>query len=452
MVYGRTFLITMGAVLLLLLERPAFTEGAPGSGTCQYELKTLGQALTLPPGFPGKSLNTYKDQLASIAQGIPLSPFPQALAGTGSVLLGFDKRTEEKTFQSVKSFITHGQFTDHVVLSIPTQTLSDDFVLKALNGMNLAGNSYLIEDKIVVNETLLLEMRLKTKRIVIAIYQKNVSEDCEDIDPEDGEKTLPQRTSTSPEAPKDFPFQSPLSVNLTGNYFFGPRLFNSLPLSIQLEKGSIQTPVTVISKKALKAQPKGNYSAHKGIDLQASTGNSVLAMADGTVYLTGWSNSAGYFVALRHENEKDETLFSLYFHLSRIEPSLKQDSPVKGGSKIGLSGCTGSSCQGAHLHVELREPLKGIIIPKGVSRRTIIFERVASVNLADYLKGASDLCQRRKTVEVENQIQVQKSKPEFLGPLSAGSCDEAFEFKIAKNYPAIQIYAVKSDSDLKSLK
>lgn len=93
----------------------------------------------------------------------------------------------------------------------------------------------------------------------------------------------------------------------------------------------------------------GAYSLgyHTGVDLQASTGTVVRAMADGVVVASDPSGSYGVNVLIKH---KDGT-YSLYAHLSSktVFPGTK----VQAGRMIGRSGSTGHST-GPHLHVEVR--------------------------------------------------------------------------------------------------
>lgn len=87
---------------------------------------------------------------------------------------------------------------------------------------------------------------------------------------------------------------------------------------------------------------------HKGVDIQASVGDTVKAAFDGKVRLTKFDrNGYGFYVIVRHDNG----LETVYGHLSRF--LVKPDQYVKAGTPIALSGNTGRST-GPHLHFETR--------------------------------------------------------------------------------------------------
>lgn len=87
---------------------------------------------------------------------------------------------------------------------------------------------------------------------------------------------------------------------------------------------------------------------HKGIDIKAPRGASVVAAADGKVVHTGYqSRGYGRFVVIDHGG-----LRTLYGHLLRI--GARVGAVVRQGDLIGLVGRTGRST-GYHLHFELRD-------------------------------------------------------------------------------------------------
>ncbi|MCD8394468.1 MAG: peptidoglycan DD-metalloendopeptidase family protein [Bacteroidales bacterium] len=87
---------------------------------------------------------------------------------------------------------------------------------------------------------------------------------------------------------------------------------------------------------------------HKGIDLKATTGDTIYAAFDGKVRLAKYEKKGyGYYLVLRHPNE----LETVYGHLSKF--LVKPDQVVKAGQPIALAGNTGRSF-GAHLHFETR--------------------------------------------------------------------------------------------------
>ncbi len=86
---------------------------------------------------------------------------------------------------------------------------------------------------------------------------------------------------------------------------------------------------------------------HEGIDFPKTTGQAVLATAEGTVIYAGAQFSGyGKVIIIEH----DYNWASLYAHLSKI--SIKNGHSVKRQQKIGEVGNTGRSSS-AHLHFEL---------------------------------------------------------------------------------------------------
>jgi len=89
--------------------------------------------------------------------------------------------------------------------------------------------------------------------------------------------------------------------------------------------------------------------AHKGVDYAAPVGTPVRATADGVVTLAGVSGGYGITIALRHAG----TYSTLYAHLSRIAPQVRNGARVRQGEVIGYVGTTGWAT-GPHLHYEFR--------------------------------------------------------------------------------------------------
>ncbi|MDH5288279.1 MAG: peptidoglycan DD-metalloendopeptidase family protein [Betaproteobacteria bacterium] len=89
--------------------------------------------------------------------------------------------------------------------------------------------------------------------------------------------------------------------------------------------------------------------AHKGVDYAAPAGTPVRATADGVVTLAGTSGGYGLTVDLRHAGAYS----TLYAHLSRIAPQVRNGARVRQGEVIGYVGATGWAT-GPHLHYEFR--------------------------------------------------------------------------------------------------
>lgn len=91
------------------------------------------------------------------------------------------------------------------------------------------------------------------------------------------------------------------------------------------------------------APTAGASSYHKGIDIAASIGTSILATKGGQVVTATYSTSAGNYIAIYHGNGT----YSYYMHCSSLSVSI--GDKVKKGQIIGKVGSTGIST-GPHLH------------------------------------------------------------------------------------------------------
>lgn len=85
---------------------------------------------------------------------------------------------------------------------------------------------------------------------------------------------------------------------------------------------------------------------HKGVDIAAAMGTPVLAALPGVVEQTGFSESYGNFVVMRHS----ERLRTTYNHCSKI--LAQEGERLAQGDRIALVGSTGIST-GPHLHFEV---------------------------------------------------------------------------------------------------
>jgi murein DD-endopeptidase MepM/ murein hydrolase activator NlpD len=100
----------------------------------------------------------------------------------------------------------------------------------------------------------------------------------------------------------------------------------------------------------------GTRDPHHGVEFPNASGTAVHASADGTVLFAGpdeeaiyspWPNFYGNLVVIEH----DDSLFTLYAHLSKVDVSPGQK--VFTGEKLGEVGKTGGAI-GSHLHFEVR--------------------------------------------------------------------------------------------------
>jgi len=90
-----------------------------------------------------------------------------------------------------------------------------------------------------------------------------------------------------------------------------------------------------------------SYEFHSGQDIDAQTGDPVVAGASGNVTFVGWQNGYGQLVVIDHGGG----LTTRYGHLSHID--VAQGQTVARGEFIGRVGSTGRST-GPHLHYEIR--------------------------------------------------------------------------------------------------
>lgn len=110
----------------------------------------------------------------------------------------------------------------------------------------------------------------------------------------------------------------------------------------------LKSPVTGNISSRYGANESIRNHTHKGLDIAASNGTSIFAVADGTVTYAGY-NSGGYgnLVIISHGNGVE----TYYAHCSKLFVSKGQQ--VSAGTIVGAVGSTGNST-GNHLHFEIR--------------------------------------------------------------------------------------------------
>ena len=117
------------------------------------------------------------------------------------------------------------------------------------------------------------------------------------------------------------------------------------PIHIQFKETNYVSPIprnkVITSRYGWR---KGR--AHKGIDIDLITGDSLYAMFDGVVRFANYSSGHGRTVVVRHFNG----LETVYAHLSRY--GVKENDTVVAGSYLGKGGTSGNA-RGSHLHLEL---------------------------------------------------------------------------------------------------
>jgi len=114
------------------------------------------------------------------------------------------------------------------------------------------------------------------------------------------------------------------------------------------QSGGMTQPVPgpITSNYGLRMHPILGYARmHRGIDMRASYGTPILAVADGSVARAGWAGGYGRQVRLNHASG----LSTSYSHMSRI--AVQPGAHVRQGQVIGYIGTSGLST-GPHLHFE----------------------------------------------------------------------------------------------------
>lgn len=105
---------------------------------------------------------------------------------------------------------------------------------------------------------------------------------------------------------------------------------------------------TISSEYGYRTDPiNGTTSYHSGVDIAASSGTPISAVADGEVAWSYYSSSAGNWIGIDH----GDGVYSVYMHcsLSIVSPG----DIVSQGDVIGYVGSTGRST-GPHLHLSIR--------------------------------------------------------------------------------------------------
>jgi murein DD-endopeptidase MepM/ murein hydrolase activator NlpD len=87
---------------------------------------------------------------------------------------------------------------------------------------------------------------------------------------------------------------------------------------------------------------------HNGIDIVADKGTKIFAPGAGKVIFAGYKRSTGYTIEIDHGFGYQ----TRYFHLSKL--NVRKGQKVKRGELLGLSGRSGTLCNGPHLHYEVR--------------------------------------------------------------------------------------------------
>ncbi|RKE95381.1 peptidoglycan DD-metalloendopeptidase family protein [Ichthyenterobacterium magnum] len=124
------------------------------------------------------------------------------------------------------------------------------------------------------------------------------------------------------------------------------------PVQIKFKDSTYASPIT--RNKVITSRygwRKGR--AHKGIDIDLITGDSLFAMFDGIVRFARYNTGHGRTVIVKHYNG----LETVYAHLSAY--GVKENDSVAKGEYLGKGGASGNA-RGSHLHLVIN--YKGISI------------------------------------------------------------------------------------------
>ena len=102
--------------------------------------------------------------------------------------------------------------------------------------------------------------------------------------------------------------------------------------------------VPVIGTQTRSYEPS---KGHFGIDIATKENETFVNVADGTVLWSSWTIDYGYVLSIQHK----DGIVSTYKHCSRIYKN-KGEKVLK-GDILGLTGDTGISSSGPHLHFEI---------------------------------------------------------------------------------------------------
>ena len=124
-------------------------------------------------------------------------------------------------------------------------------------------------------------------------------------------------------------------------------------------KALMKTPINgarLSSSFGMRKHPiLGFNKMHRGTDFAAPEGTPVMASGDGKIIRSRWCGGGGNCVKIKHNS----TYSTVYAHLSKFGPGIKEGIRVKQGRIIGYVGSTGMST-GPHLHYEVIENGKRI--------------------------------------------------------------------------------------------
>lgn len=132
-------------------------------------------------------------------------------------------------------------------------------------------------------------------------------------------------------------FKSEFEKGSGGDFLLASNIDN-----VELRSMYFFPPIT-----GFKVAPFDPQAEHYGVDIVSKKDEPVKAMADGTVILTGWTQTDGNIIAIQHR----ENLISIYKHNSALTKEV--GDVISAGDIIAIIGNTGELTSGPHLHIEL---------------------------------------------------------------------------------------------------
>ena len=116
--------------------------------------------------------------------------------------------------------------------------------------------------------------------------------------------------------------------------------------AIQPVNGSITSGYGIRFHPVLKVR-----RMHPGLDFHAPVGTPIYATGDGVIDQARSGSGLGRYVKVLHETAG---YLTVYAHMSKIAPGIREGRTIKRGDLIGYSGNTGLS-EAPHLHYEVRD-------------------------------------------------------------------------------------------------
>jgi len=510
------WLIAFLSVLASTEARSGKSKKRPPNLQCWgTKIETYGSALILDSKFKGKIGKKEKKILAGLAtrDAVQLSHVSSILPTDQKYQLidiKIDGESVQQSFESFDNFVRFGKFKESVPIRAAAvidknESAQDKKELqKAVNSLDnldlkdlwtkISHRWKITQDN---DQVIIFQLDKKQQTIFGAIGLHDGTEDCLTMEFDEKRPILPPGVDEK-KIPENYLFNLPVAPPFEVSYFYGPRIFNSMNVSLNLERKPSLAPKKLKrdSKPALEYLNQ-YWHFHTGVDFAVVSGTPIYAPYDGYVFAAGRMGCAGETIVLAHSiSGSDQLIFSVYEHLlgashfakvvlkdgqvvrpyrsgeklSKGESTrkLQVGDPVYQGSFIAKSGSSGKKIGfsrgfkegcvgGAHLHFELRVPkassaeiAKELAFEHKAKRsydmgkrfRFLQFETTA-VNPADFIHGLDVACQSRKNIEIKNASALRNVDKKAVPPLTAGLCSYKYEKSLGKIPPIYKLTRIK---------